>query len=63
MIQQLGIGLHWAAYIELDDAYNWDPATYVDGDQTSLTFWELRLHFGQKLLSTRRTLNIWHFQD
>jgi len=25
------IGLHWAAYIELDDAYNWDPATYVDG--------------------------------
>lgn len=25
------IGLHWAAYIELEDAYNWDPATYVDG--------------------------------
>lgn len=25
------IGLHWAAYIELDDAYNWDPATYTDG--------------------------------
>lgn len=25
------IGLHWAAYIELDDAYNWDPATYVGG--------------------------------
>lgn len=25
------IGLHWAAYIELDDAYNWDPATYADG--------------------------------
>lgn len=21
------IGLHWAAYIEVDDAYNWDPAT------------------------------------
>ncbi len=21
------IGLHWAAYIEADDAYNWDPAT------------------------------------
>ena len=25
------IGLHWAAYIELDDSYNWDPATYVEG--------------------------------
>ncbi len=25
------IGLHWAAYIELDEAYNWDPATYADG--------------------------------
>lgn len=25
------IGLHWAAYIEVDDAYNWNPATQVDG--------------------------------
>lgn len=25
------IGLHWAAYIELDSAYLWDPATYVKG--------------------------------
>ena len=25
------LGLHWAAYIELDDAYNWDPASYADG--------------------------------
>ncbi|WPR77002.1 family 20 glycosylhydrolase [Algoriphagus sp. NG3] len=25
------LGLHWAAYIELDDAYNWNPATYADG--------------------------------
>lgn len=25
------IGLHWAAYIELDSAYLWDPATYADG--------------------------------
>ncbi len=25
------LGLNWAAYIEVDDAYNWDPATYVDG--------------------------------
>ena len=25
------IGLHWAAYIELDSAYLWDPATYVNG--------------------------------
>lgn len=24
-------GLHWAAYIEVDEAYNWDPATLVDG--------------------------------
>ena len=24
-------GLHWAAYIEVDDAYNWDPARYVEG--------------------------------
>lgn len=22
------LGLHWAAYIEVDDAYNWDPATF-----------------------------------
>ena len=25
------IGLHWAAYIEVDSAYIWDPATHVDG--------------------------------
>lgn len=25
------IGLHWAAYIDLDSAYLWDPATYVNG--------------------------------
>lgn len=25
------LGLHWAAYIEVDDAYNWDPATLVPG--------------------------------
>lgn len=24
-------GLHWAAYIEVDEAYNWDPATLVPG--------------------------------
>ena len=24
-------GLHWAAYIEVDSAYNWDPATRVEG--------------------------------
>ena len=24
-------GLHWAAYIPVDDAYNWDPETYVEG--------------------------------
>jgi hexosaminidase len=24
-------GLHWAAYIEVDDAYKWDPATLVKG--------------------------------
>ncbi len=24
-------GLHWAAYIPVDDAYNWDPATFVEG--------------------------------
>ena len=23
------IGLHWAAYIEVDDAYNWDPGSLV----------------------------------
>ncbi len=23
------IGLHWAAYIEVDDGYNWDPSIYV----------------------------------
>ncbi len=25
------IGLHWAAYIELDSAYLWDPTEYADG--------------------------------
>ena len=25
------IGLHWAAYIEADDAYNWDPFSHVEG--------------------------------
>jgi hexosaminidase len=25
------LGLHWAAYIEVDDAYSWDPADQVDG--------------------------------
>lgn len=24
------LGLHWAAYIEVDTAYSWDPANYVD---------------------------------
>ena len=24
-------GLHWAAYIPVDDAYNWDPETFVKG--------------------------------
>ncbi|MFN8242064.1 MAG: beta-N-acetylhexosaminidase [Bacteroidales bacterium] len=25
------LGLHWAAYIEVDNGYNWDPATLVPG--------------------------------
>ena len=25
------LGLHWAAYIEVDDAYNWDPTELVEG--------------------------------
>jgi len=25
------IGLHWAAYIEADDAYKWEPDEYVEG--------------------------------
>lgn len=25
------LGLHWAAYVEVDDAYKWDPATLVPG--------------------------------
>ena len=25
------IGLHWAAYIEADDAYNWEPTELVEG--------------------------------
>lgn len=32
------IGLHWAAYIELDEAYNWDPANYADGINKSDIF-------------------------
>ncbi len=27
------IGLHWAAYIEVDEAYSWDPATVIEGIQ------------------------------
>lgn len=29
------LGLHWAAYIEADIAYNWDPATQVEGVETA----------------------------
>jgi hexosaminidase len=25
------LGLHWAAYVELRDAYDWNPATYLTG--------------------------------
>jgi len=25
------LGLHWAAYIEVDAGYSWDPATYISG--------------------------------
>lgn len=25
------LGLHWAAYIEVDDGYDWDPATFIPG--------------------------------
>ncbi|MCB0846521.1 MAG: family 20 glycosylhydrolase, partial [Bacteroidetes bacterium] len=24
-------GLHWAAYIEVEDSYNWEPTTYAEG--------------------------------
>lgn len=31
------LGLHWAAYIEVDSSYMWDPATLVDGiDQSQI---------------------------
>jgi hexosaminidase len=25
------LGLHWAAYIEVKDSYDWDPANYING--------------------------------
>lgn len=25
------LGLHWAAYIEVKDAYDWEPSTLVEG--------------------------------
>jgi hexosaminidase len=25
------LGLHWAAYIEVDSAYAWEPTTYAEG--------------------------------
>lgn len=28
---QTPLGLHWAGYVEVKDAYNWDPATYLQG--------------------------------
>jgi len=37
------LGLHWAAYIELDSAYIWDPATFK-------MYWELKQLCGQRLL-------------
>ena len=31
------LGLHWAAYIEVKDAYDWEPSTHVDGvDKTKI---------------------------
>lgn len=31
------LGLHWAAYIEVKDSYDWEPATRVDGvDKTKI---------------------------
>ncbi|MBS2966899.1 beta-N-acetylhexosaminidase, partial [Actinocrinis puniceicyclus] len=29
------LGLHWAGYVEVQDAYNWDPGTYLPGVDTS----------------------------
>ena len=29
------IGLHWAAYVEVDDAYRWDPTTVIPGTDLS----------------------------
>jgi len=29
------IGLHWAAYIEVDEAYNWDPLELINGIERS----------------------------
>jgi len=28
---ETALGLHWAAYVEMRDAYDWDPATYMKG--------------------------------
>jgi hexosaminidase len=28
---QSPLGLHWAGYVEVKDAYNWDPATFIQG--------------------------------
>src|SRR6187402_436125 len=27
------IGLHWAAYIDVDSAYSWDPGMYAESGQ------------------------------
>ena len=29
------IGLHWAAYIEVDEGYNWDSVTVISGIERS----------------------------
>jgi hexosaminidase len=29
------LGLHWAGYVEVQDAYNWDPGTYLAGVNSS----------------------------
>ena len=27
------IGQHWAAYVDVPDAYQWDPATVIPGEE------------------------------
>ena len=54
------IGLHWAAYIELDSAYLWDPATYVKG-LAKADILGVEAPLWSETVTNREDIITWHF--